>query len=327
MSVGKALHSMLEGDLDAALAPSKKNEKGAKPKTAPGQLMAFTSELQAYEAKIAQLEAQLHGRAVSKVPVALIDPNPWQPRKHFDPEKLQELANSIKETRLLQPVVLRKSGDRYQLVAGERRTRAHKLLGFAEIEAFVIEVSDADMFILAVAENYSREDLAPYEIYQAIVRGEAEFPSRKSMAEALGMSRGRLYHFLAYQKLPELVTADLEANPRLLGPDTAYALASALERLGTAAVEALPAVWDRGKGGTLSASNIIPTLERSLREPGKTNTKRDIWNHRQGKKVIASFKADTQQYAIAIRADAMSAEKEEKLRALLDQLFRAAPGK
>ena len=107
------------------------------------------------------------------IPVDRIAPNPYQPRKTFDPESLQELADSIKSRGLLQPLLVKKDGAGYTLVAGERRFRAAKLAGLAEVPALVLEdLDEAGMLQVALIENLQRDDLNPIETataYQALI--------------------------------------------------------------------------------------------------------------------------------------------------------------
>ncbi len=106
---------------------------------------------------------------VADIDIDIIDPNPYQPRKYFDEEKLQELAESIENYGLLQPVVVIKNSDRYILVAGERRLRAHKLIDAEQIKAIVADVDfdEIRMRELALIENIQRENLNPVELAQS----------------------------------------------------------------------------------------------------------------------------------------------------------------
>ena len=97
------------------------------------------------------------------IPMILLDTNPNQPRKSFSEEELRELAQSIEENGLVQPVVVRKKGERYELIAGERRFRAFKLLGRDKIPAVVTEADDLTAAKYSLIENLQREDLNPYE--------------------------------------------------------------------------------------------------------------------------------------------------------------------
>ncbi len=106
---------------------------------------------------------------VSDLDISLIDPNPYQPRKIFDEKKLEELSESIKQHGLLQPVVVVSMNDRYILVAGERRLRAHKLANMSSIKSIIVDIDydEIKMRELALIENIQREDLNPIELAQS----------------------------------------------------------------------------------------------------------------------------------------------------------------
>jgi ParB family chromosome partitioning protein len=108
--------------------------------------------------------------ALREVPVTAIRPNPFQPRRDFDPAALAELAASIEASGLLQPVIVRTSGAGYELVAGERRWRAVQQLGWARVPAVVRDVDDRALLTLALIENLQREDLNPIEEARAYQR-------------------------------------------------------------------------------------------------------------------------------------------------------------
>ncbi|WP_456432218.1 ParB/RepB/Spo0J family partition protein [Nitratifractor sp.] len=125
---------------------------------------------QAYEQELAPEKlAEGEGVQVLEIPVEAVEPNPYQPRKEFDETKLRELGESIKRHGLLQPVVVIPNGDRYILIAGERRLRAHRLMELPTIRAVVAEVDldELRMRELALVENIQREDLNPVELAQA----------------------------------------------------------------------------------------------------------------------------------------------------------------
>jgi ParB family chromosome partitioning protein len=146
-----------------------------------------------------------------------IQPNPYQPRSLFADAELQELAASIAEIGLIQPIAVRKlSETSYQIIAGERRFRAFKLLNKSEIPCVLFSATDSDMAVMAIAENVNRQDLSDYEIAKSIRNVESLFPSKTSLAESLGFQREDMYRYFAYDALPDFVIEKLEANPRLL---------------------------------------------------------------------------------------------------------------
>lgn len=110
------------------------------------------------------------GEQVLQVPIDQIDPNPLQPRTVFQAERLQELAQSIATTGVIQPLIVRRHSGRYQLVAGERRWRASKIAGLDKVPVIVQEFSDAQLLEITLIENIQREDLTPIEVAHAFER-------------------------------------------------------------------------------------------------------------------------------------------------------------
>jgi ParB family transcriptional regulator, chromosome partitioning protein len=153
-----------------------------------------------------------------ELPVDSIAPNPKQPRKDFDDKALQDLAASLRQSGVLQPVVVRRLGEGYQLVVGERRWRAAKLAGMARIPAVIREVSDAESLELALVENLLREDLNPMEEAEAYQRLLAEFGwTQEELAQRVSRDRSSIANCLRLLKLPELIHADLRAGRLTMG--------------------------------------------------------------------------------------------------------------
>jgi len=140
-----------------------------------------------------------------EVPLSQIEPNPYQPRLDFDPASLEELAQSIREHGVIQPVVVRRRApDRYELVVGERRLRAAKLAGLQTIPAIVGDFSEGQMMELAVVENLQREDLNPIEEAQAYQTLIEEFGlTQEQLAQRIGKSRPHISNTLRLLNLPE----------------------------------------------------------------------------------------------------------------------------
>lgn len=151
-------------------------------------------------------------KKIVEIAIDLIDRNPYQPRTVFNEDELTELANSIKQQGLIQPIVLRKVGDRYQIISGERRTRASKLAGFSTIKAQVYEnLDDKVMSEWALIENIQRVDLNPVEIarsYQKLIDNYNY--THEDLAKAVGKSRSAITNALRLLKLPEIVLTWIE---------------------------------------------------------------------------------------------------------------------
>ena len=158
--------------------------------------------------------------APTRVPIRAVAANPFQPRRKFHATELSELAASIRVNGLLQPVLVRRSpsGRTYQLVAGERRLRAVKLLGWTEIPAQIREVDDRTLLILALVENIQREDLGPLEEAKAygVLRDKFGYGQRE-VAEAVGKSRSTVANVLRLLTLPPSVRRLLEEGTLSMG--------------------------------------------------------------------------------------------------------------
>ncbi|MBI2966511.1 MAG: ParB/RepB/Spo0J family partition protein [Bacteroidetes bacterium] len=149
---------------------------------------------------------------VFNIPLSNIETNPFQPRTSFDDRLLQELAQSIKEVGLIQPVTVRKTGvDRYQLISGERRYLASKICGLTEIPAYVRIADDKEMLGLALIENVQREDLDAIEIALGFERliDECGF-THEELSRKMGKDRSTITNFLRLLKLPAVIQLALK---------------------------------------------------------------------------------------------------------------------
>jgi len=154
-------------------------------------------------------------RQVAQIPIASIRPNPHQPRTVFDEEKLDELAQSLREHGLMQPVTLRPApeGEGYQIVAGERRWRAAQRAGFEQIPALITPCNERQMLELALVENLQREDIGPMEAAEAYQRCLEDFGlTQEELAQRIGKSRAAVANTLRLLKLAEPVQRMLAAG-------------------------------------------------------------------------------------------------------------------
>lgn len=164
---------------------------------------------------LGEQEGQLEARSV---PVSAVHPNPFQPRREFKEEELADLAASIRENGLLQPIVVRPAGnrqgaDRWELVAGERRWRAVTRLGWTDVPALVRRVDDRTLLVLALVENLQRAELSVLEEAQGFQQLVDEFGlSQQEVAEAVGRDRSTVANTLRLLQLPASVRRLVESG-------------------------------------------------------------------------------------------------------------------
>ena len=149
---------------------------------------------------------------INEVPISQIEANPNQPRREFDQEALQELANSIAQLGIVQPITLRQiADDHFQIIAGERRWRASQLAGLTAIPAYIRTISDENVMEMALVENIQREDLNAIEIALAYAQlWEKDGMTQEKVSERVGKSRAAIANYLRLLKLPAQVQMALQ---------------------------------------------------------------------------------------------------------------------
>jgi ParB family transcriptional regulator, chromosome partitioning protein len=153
-----------------------------------------------------------------EVDTDLLKPNPFQPRLAVDESKIDELARSIRANGLIQPIVVRKAGDGYEIVAGERRWRASQRLGLLKVPVVVREIPDDRLLAAALIENLQREDLNPMEEAQAYRRLADEFHlTQEQIADAVGKDRSSVANVVRLLRLPHEVRANVAAGTIAMG--------------------------------------------------------------------------------------------------------------
>jgi ParB family chromosome partitioning protein len=147
--------------------------------------------------------------------VERLEPNPWQPRSALDPARLSELSESIRQSGVVQPILVRPRGDRFQIIAGERRWRAAREAGLTTVPVAVRDVPDEALLELALVENIQRQELTPLEEAQAFQRLQAEFSlTQEEVARRVGRDRTTVANTLRLLRLPRELR-DLVAEGRL----------------------------------------------------------------------------------------------------------------
>ena len=150
---------------------------------------------------------------VLRIPVDLIEPNPYQPRMSFAAEAMQELADSIRTFGLIQPITVRRKGDKYQIISGERRFRASIMAGMDMIPAYIRDASEQGMLEMAIVENIQRENLDPIEVAMSYQRLMEECNlTQEQMADRVGKKRASVANQLRLLRLPAKVQHDLKVG-------------------------------------------------------------------------------------------------------------------
>ncbi len=206
----------------------------------------------------APASASAPGSDLQRIPISRIRPNPFQPRHEFDPAELAELEASLQASGLLQPITVRRQGDAYELVAGERRLRAATNLGWSEIQAIVRDFDEQTMLVLALVENLQRADLNPIEEALGYRRLLEEFKlTQQQVAASVGKDRTTITNLLRILSLPEPVQRMVQAGQLSAGHARALLALGDDKQAMKLADEAAEAAYS------------VRQLEQRVRESGK----------------------------------------------------------
>ena len=237
-----------------------------------------------------------------------IVPNRLQPRQHFDDEKFNELERSIREHGVLQPIVVQKNAQGYELIVGERRWRASKKAGLKKIPSIIREVTDTESLELALIENLNRQDLNPIEEAEAYERLAKDFGlTQEKISQRMGKSREAVANALRLLKLPRQVKEDMIGERLTMGHGRALlGLKSekdidALRRkiilhtLSVRETEAQVKRWKQSEGNSTNNTKIkkgifVKKLEMELER--KLGTKVEIVPSKKGGKVLIKYYSD-----------------------------------
>ncbi|WP_194850464.1 ParB/RepB/Spo0J family partition protein [Nonlabens antarcticus] len=241
---------------------------------------------------------------VIDLPLVDIDMNPFQPRTSFNEESLRELASSIRELGVIQPITVRKKGfGKFELVSGERRCRASKLLGLKTIPAYVRIANDQESLEMALVENIQRQDLDPIEIalsYQRLIE-EIDL-TQEQMSERVGKSRSAIANYLRLLKLDPIIQTGMRDNFITMGHGRALITIESLEEQldiyqkilsESLSVRETEALVKGAKDSSLSRkqkpSNSLPSyVESSVQDlSGRLNTKVTATTNSKGKGKIS----------------------------------------
>lgn len=195
-----------------------------------------------------------------EIDLDLLEPNPKQPRLHFDEASLDELAASIRTNGLVQPIVVRRKGHRFEIIAGERRWRAAQRAGLLKVEVVVRDVPDERLLEVALVENIQREDLNPIDEAVAYRRLMVELDmTQEQVASAVGKDRTSIANHLRLLKLPDAVRKDVASGALSTGHAKAL--------LGLEDLESLQRAADQVRTKSLSVRETEALVKRWLSPP------------------------------------------------------------
>ncbi len=180
-------------------------------------IMSNTESPRQYQQQQSQTEAE-PASYTNDIDIDLIEVNPYQPRREFDEETLNELSESIRQLGLIQPITVRKNGNRFQLISGERRFRASKIAGLTRIPAYVRAADDEAMLVLSIVENVQREDLNSIDVaagYQQLIE-EFRF-TQEQLSEKIGKNRSTITNYLRLLKLPAEIQLGIKESKISMG--------------------------------------------------------------------------------------------------------------
>lgn len=268
------------------------------------------------------------GNELKCLPLDKIQPNRYQPRTVFDENELNTLADSIKESGLLQPISVREIEDGYyEIIAGERRYKAHQLLGKNYIDAIVTQANDSDIAVLALAENASRQDLCDYEIGRALRQIEYLFPNKSRLAEAIGLNREDMYRYFSYEAFPSVFLDQLAQNPKLLSRTAATQIKQVLNEYKPSEEtinKLLSEVWKMLNNGEIEQTKIANYLRLHLKSIGakeKVISNPLIKPVLKYGKEVGKIQHKGNKFVLELQSSVVSVEQEQALEAFINQLL------
>lgn len=275
-------------------------------------------------ALISEANAESGSSSESMLPIDQITTNSLQPRKKFDDEELAELSDSIQQHGVLQPILVRKHGTKYEIVAGERRYQASKLAGLTEIPVCIKEINDEDVFQLALIENLQRTDLTPLEEakgYRQLIKDHGL--TQEQLAKVLSKSRSAIANTLRLMDLPEEVQDLMEqslltaghARAILAVPDESGRIKLAqkvvAENLTVRQTENLAPLFSGNHAESRTRVHVPQSYKRAarhLRQILNTNVK--VKQTRSKNKIEIEFKDDEELKSIISHIQSMEDESE-----------------
>ncbi|MES2206814.1 MAG: ParB/RepB/Spo0J family partition protein [Pseudomonadota bacterium] len=254
----------------------------------------------------------------SEVSVDLIDVSPYQPRLNIDEEALQRLADSIAAGTLSDPItVRRKENGRYELIAGERRWRAHLLLNLSTIPYILKDLDDRQTALLALATNTARKDLSDYELGKSFKRllDEKFVKNVAELVRTVGLSRPQVDRCLDFFKLPPQVIEFLESKPTLFGANCAEIFAGFVEKgYIDLVIQAAQMIYERG----MQEQQAITWLKGAATSSRRRAASRDHVELLVGNRPVAEARVEKTKLIISCAKGTKPSELLEKIRLALE---------
>jgi ParB family chromosome partitioning protein len=248
-------------------------------------------------------DATKHDEIV-EIPLSEIRSNPYQPRKEFDEEALQEFAESIKEHGVIQPIIVKKSIKGYELIAGERRTRASKLAGKETIPAIVREFNDQEMMEIALIENIQRENLNPIEeaeAFEQIIK--TSQITQDEAAKKFGKSRSYITNILGLLRLPERTRKYVTENKITMGHARALSKLSDADEINSLAERIVKEGLSVRETEKLTSSDELSKSNKIARKKTVVSVKYTIYEGAFREKIGTKVKINNKKIEIPFDSD------------------------
>lgn len=225
---------------------------------------------------------------VLQVPVAKLEVSPFQPRRVIEPAELAELAESIRSSGILQPILARRHGDRFEIIAGERRWRAAQLAGLAEVPVLVRSMSDQDAAVASLVENVQREDLNAMEKAQGFkALMEHLGTTQEGVAKKVGFERSTVANFLRLLDLPKPVQVHVSRGTLSMGHARTLLALGESDSMEKLAEQAIKQAWSVRK----LEAEVKAALQPSTSEAPKAARARPVWLNELEENLVESMGA------------------------------------
>ena len=240
---------------------------------------------------------------IVEIPLTEIRSNPYQPRKEFDEKSLSEFAESIKEHGVIQPIIVKKSIKGYEIIAGERRTRASKMAGKTTIPAIIRDFSDQEMMEIALIENIQREDLNPIEEAEALAKIiETSQITQEEASKKFGKSRSYITNILGLLSLPEKTKQYVRENKITMGHARVLSKLSDEEQINSLADLIIEEGLSVRETEKLTSNSDMPKKNKIKREP-IYNARHTIYESIMRERIGTKVKIGTKKIEIPYDSD------------------------